>query len=88
MKDEQGTGEIRDQIAATNCGPNLPDALIRDYEAIIKIAVDTAVQKMIDGLRVNLSIDHKRIDVWISMDDKEISSSWVALSDIKCFMDI
>ena len=86
MKDEQKPTEIRDQIAATISDPNLSDSLIRDYEAIVKIAVDTAVQKMIDGLSVDLSVDYRGIDVSILMDGKEISRSWAEMSNIKYSM--
>lgn len=87
MKDEQKSSEIRDQIAATISDSNLSDSLIRDYEAIVKIAVDTAVQRVIDGLSVELDIMRGSIEVIIKFDNKTVASSAISLRHLKHYMD-
>lgn len=58
MKDKAEAEHIRQQMAESiQRYQELSDAMIRDYEAVIKIAVDTAVQKVIDGLSIEIDTD-------------------------------
>lgn len=88
MEDKAEADHIRQQMAQSiQRYQELSDAMIRDYEAVIKIAVDTAAQKMIDGLSVELDVDYSGLNVKIKMNDKEVASSWVSLVDVKYNLD-
>jgi hypothetical protein len=65
-----------------------------DREELIKEAVDAAVQKVIDGLSVELDTDYNRpgyglgLSVTIKMDGAEVASSWLSLKQLKSNLDI
>lgn len=65
----------------------------KDREELIKEAVDAAVQKVIDGLSVELDTDYQRfgtggLKVSIKFDGEEVAASWLSLGQIKNDMDL
>lgn len=101
MEDKAEADHIRQQMAQSiQRYQELSDAMIRDYEAVIKIAVDAAVQKVIDGLSVELDTEMGEVSntngyramlglkITIKVDSKEVSSSWLSLKQLKADLDL